>query len=121
MASTIGAVFIMKPIGLLGGTFNPIHEGHIAIAQHVLSSCKLDHIEFIPCFKPPHRNEKIASPSDRLSMLKLAIQNHPHFFINEYELQQKKISYTIDTVAHYRQKNPMQSISLILGGDAFAH
>ncbi|OGT44861.1 MAG: nicotinate (nicotinamide) nucleotide adenylyltransferase [Gammaproteobacteria bacterium RIFCSPHIGHO2_12_FULL_38_11] len=111
----------MRPFGILGGTFNPIHEGHIAIAEHVLHLCNLERIEFVPCFQPPHRDEVIASPENRLNMVKLAIQNHPSFFINDYEIQQQKISYTIDTVSYLRKQNPNKPIFLILGGDAFAH
>lgn len=111
----------MNPLGIFGGTFNPIHEGHIAIAKHVLQSCKLERIEFIPCFQPPHRDKPIASPEQRLEMVKLAIATHPEFSVNEYEMQQKKISYTINTVKYLRETYPAQPLCLILGGDAFSH
>lgn len=108
-------------IGILGGTFNPIHKGHIAIAEHVLQSCHLSRIDFIPCFQPPHRNDLIALPEHRLAMLKLAIKYHAKLYANDYEIQQKKISYTINTVAHLRKQNPTQPFCLIVGSDAFAH
>lgn len=112
---------IKPPIGVLGGTFNPIHEGHIAIADHVLRTCRLSHIDFIPCFQPPHRDHNIASAADRLNMVKLAVKDHPQFSVNDYEIQQEKISYTVNTVMHLHEQNPTQPICLILGGDAFSH
>ena len=107
-------------LGILGGTFDPIHEGHIAIAKHVLQAFKLDRIAFIPCFSPPHRDPPIASPEHRLAMTKLAIQGHPQFFVNDYEIQQQKISYTINTLKYLHQKHPDESLFLILGDDAFS-
>ena len=112
---------IINPIGILGGTFNPIHEGHIAIAEHILNLCQLESIQFIPCFQPPHRDQPNASPDDRLFMVKLAIKNHPAFSVNDYEIRQQKISYTVDTVSYLRKQNPHRSICLIVGDDAFAH
>lgn len=111
----------MKPIGILGGTFNPIHEGHITIAEHVLQACDLERIEFMPCYRPPHRHENIASPKDRLAMIKLAIQNHPNLSVNDYEIQQRQISYTIKTACYLREYYPERSLCLILGSDAFSH
>ena len=107
--------------GILGGTFDPIHEGHIQIACQVMDHLKLDRVDFIPCFQSPHRDHPIASEKHRLAMLKLALKNHPKFFVNEYEIAQQKISYSIDTVTYLRKQNPNRPICLILGGDAFAH
>lgn len=111
----------MKPLGIFGGTFNPIHEGHIAIAKHVLQSCQLERVEFIPCFQPPHRDTPIATPEQRLAMVKLAIKPYSEFSVNEYEIQQKKISYTINTLEYLRTEYPAQPFCLILGSDAFSH
>src|SRR3990167_1546814 len=111
----------MNPLGILGGTFNPIHEGHIQIAERVLHTCDLERIEFIPCYSPPHRNTPTTTPEQRLAMVKLAIQHHAQFSINEFELQQKNTSYTVNTLTHLRAQHPAQSLCLIVGSDAFSH
>lgn len=110
----------MKPIGILGGTFDPIHEGHLAIAHEVHHALQLDYIMFIPCFSPPHREKPIASPTDRLAMLTLAIKNYPQFQLNPLEMQRKGMSYSIDTLLQLRQEMPQQSLCFILGADAFS-
>lgn len=112
---------LLSPIGILGGTFNPIHEGHIAIAEHVLHTCELDHIEFIPCYQPPHRNQPTATPDQRLAMVKLATQHYPKLMVNDYEIRQQEISYTVNTLTHLRKLHPNQPICFIVGSDAFSH
>ncbi len=112
-----------KKIGLLGGTFDPVHLGHMHCAHQVLKLANLDQIEFIPSFTPPHRSAPQASAKDRLAMLELAIDDEPNFFINTDEIQRTDISYTIDTLKERaekaeREKNHDQ-LFLILGQDAF--
>lgn len=111
----------MTAIGILGGTFDPIHKGHISIAELVLQHCKLSRVDFMPCFTPPHRDHPVASPIDRLNMVKLAIENHAHFSVYAYEMQQQKISYTIESVRQLRKQHPTQPFCFIIGGDAFSH
>lgn len=110
-----------QPIGILGGTFDPIHEGHIAIANHVLHTFELARIEFIPCFQPPHRDQPLASAEHRLAMVRLAVQNHPQLMANDIEIQRKGISYTVDTLLQLRKTNKESPLCLILGDDAFLH
>lgn len=110
----------MNPIGILGGTFDPIHEGHLAIAERVLQALSCDHIEFIPCFLPSHRDQPIASPEHRLAMTILATQYNLQFQVNPIEIKRKGISYTVDTLTQLRQQMPTQSLCFILGSDAFA-
>lgn len=107
-------------IGILGGTFDPIHNGHIQIAETVLQTLHLERIEFIPCFQPPHRHQPIASAADRLAMVKLAIQPHPHFHANEIEIVRQGISYSVDTLTALRKQMPNQPLYFILGADAFS-
>ena len=109
-----------KAIGLLGGTFDPIHEGHLSIAKQVYDALQLARVDFIPCFHPPHRNQPIASADHRLAMTKLAIQNHPYFSVNAIEIINQKISYTIETVKQLRAENPTQPFCFIIGSDAFS-
>lgn len=107
-------------IGILGGTFDPIHEGHITIADHVLQKFKLDCIEFIPCFQPSHRDQPIASAKDRFEMVKLAIKNHPKFTANDIEIKREGISYTVDTIQLLKKQFPKNNYYFIIGADAFA-
>lgn len=109
-----------KAIGLLGGTFDPIHEGHLAIAEQVYKALSLSYVDFIPCFLPPHRKMPGASAQDRLKMVKLAIADHQNFRLNTIEFEKKQISYTIDTLQLLREKNPTQPFCFIIGEDAFA-
>lgn len=106
-----------KKIGLFGGTFDPVHLGHLHCAHQVLKLAHLDHIEFIPSFTPPHRSAPQASAKDRLAMLELAIRDEPHFSLNPIEIQRADISYTIDTLKQRAQQ--AEQLFLILGQDAF--
>lgn len=111
---------MQKKLGILGGTFNPIHEAHIAIANDVLHAFNLDAIELIPCFQPPHRETPDASPHDRLAMVTLAAQGHPKLNVNDFEIQQQKISYSFDTLTALHQKKPDTVFYYIIGADAFS-
>ncbi len=104
-------------IGILGGTFDPIHNGHLHIAQNVLKQVPLSEIQFIPTNIPPHREQPIASSQDRLKMVELATKGHSHFKVNPIEINRDGPSYSIDTVKAL--ENKQQSISLILGCDVF--
>ncbi|MDP1574575.1 MAG: nicotinate-nucleotide adenylyltransferase [Coxiellaceae bacterium] len=109
-----------KAVGLLGGTFDPIHEGHLSIAKQVYHALPLERVDFIPCFQPPHRNQPDTSANDRLAMVKLAIQDFPYFSANPIEIVSQKISYTIDTLKQLRKENPSQAFCFIIGSDAFS-
>ena len=89
-------------IGLFGGTFNPVHNGHIQVAIDTQSHISLDQVVFIPLAVPPHKSSvNLVNASDRLSMLKLAVDEHPELAVSELELNRKGISYTIDTIMSY--------------------
>lgn len=106
-------------IGILGGTFDPTHQGHLNLAEYLLASCPLQEIQFIPCFDPPHRNPPKASAEHRLKMLRLAIQNHPHWKVNDMDYHRPSPSYMVDTLMLLREQQPDVSWCLILGMDAF--
>lgn len=108
-----------KPIGILGGTFDPIHQGHLEIAQTILKTCDLDHIEFIPCGIPPHREAPIANAQERLTMVKLATQNNPLFVANDIEIKRDGISYMADTLETLQKQYPNTPLCLLIGFDAF--
>ena len=106
----------MKKIGIYGGTFDPIHLGHLITAQSVREIRKLDKIIFIPSFISPHKKDRISSsPRHRLNMLKLAIKKISYFDFSALEIRRKDISYTIDTIQAL--KSEYKKIELIIGYD----
>lgn len=109
-----------SPIGILGGTFDPIHQGHLQLAQIVLEKLNFAEIRFIPNFKPPHRPTPMVSHQKRLAMLKLALEDHPRFVIDTREIERKGISYTIDTLKSLRTDFPDTPLCWIIGFDEFA-
>jgi nicotinate-nucleotide adenylyltransferase len=108
-------------IGLFGGTFNPVHIGHLRAALEVKEGFDLDQVILIPAALPPHKMPgEVADAADRLQMLNLALEDTPGLTISEVELKRSGPSYTIDTVAHFKHTLPDQSrIYLIMGMDAF--
>ena len=92
-------------IGVLGGTFNPIHIGHLILANEALSKLKLDKIIFVPSYMPPHKNvEGEIKPADRLKMVELALEDNPAFEVSNFEIGRKRTSYSIDTLKEFRAK-----------------
>ena len=90
-------------IGILGGTFNPIHIGHLILAEEALSKLKLDKVIFVPTYIPPHKNvEGSVKPKDRLKMVELAIADNSSLEVSTFELDSKKKSYSIDTLKAFR-------------------
>jgi nicotinate-nucleotide adenylyltransferase len=110
-----------KRIGLLGGTFNPVHLGHLRAAEEIREILTLDKIYFIPAFIPPHKDSSdLASPDDRLKMLELATGGNPFFEISDIELKRKGPSYTIDTLTYFSSTFPDIESYFILGTDLFS-
>jgi nicotinate-nucleotide adenylyltransferase len=103
--------------GIIGGTFDPLHNGHLEIAQQLLTKLKLDQIEFIPCKQPTLGKQPIASAKQRVEMLHLGIKNNPKYSINTLELQRCGISYMIDTLKVLRARHPNDSLCLVIGSD----
>jgi len=111
----------MKKIGLFGGTFNPIHLGHLRSAEEIGESFGLDEVIFIPASDPPHKNKgEILPASLRAEMVRLAIVNNPRFALSEVELQRPGKSYSVQTITHFRQRYGGDAqLYFILGLDAF--
>jgi nicotinate-nucleotide adenylyltransferase len=108
------------PIGILGGTFDPIHHGHLRIAQEALEQCKLAQVRFVPCGTPPHRAAPLAPAKARWEMVRLALNGHPDFLVDVREVFRTDPCYTVDTLTALRAElGPQQPLCLILGGDAF--
>ena len=106
-------------IGIYGGTFDPIHWGHINAANQVQQQLGLDEVRMVLSARPPHRIQPIVSAIDRFFLLRLALQNQPRLYADDCELKRIGPSYMVDTLAHYRQQAPDSSIALILGMEAF--
>jgi nicotinate-nucleotide adenylyltransferase len=112
----------MRLIGLLGGTFNPIHFGHLRMAQELAESLNLSEVRFIPSANPPHKTAPKVSAEQRAEMVQLAIRNNPQFKLDSRELSRKGASYTIDTLISLRKELGNEvALCLIMGGDAFVH
>lgn len=89
-------------IGILGGTFNPIHTGHLILAEEAYYKLNLDKIVFVPVFMPPHKDiETDVKPEDRLKMVELAIEDNPCFGVSRFEMDSRKKSYSIDTLKEF--------------------
>ncbi|MEM6998777.1 MAG: nicotinate-nucleotide adenylyltransferase [Pseudomonadota bacterium] len=109
----------MSRIGILGGTFDPIHNGHIQLALEAQQHLNLDQVRLIPVNIPPHRSSPIASTNERIEMLELAIGSKKKLFIDKHEVENDTVSYTINTLKFLRDKFNDDALSLILGRDAF--
>ena len=106
-------------IGVLGGTFDPVHNGHCRIGLELYQQLGLDELRFVPCRQPPHRSMPQANDVQRLAMLQLAIAGQSEFVIDERELRRDGPSYMVDTLASMRAEEQETPLCLILGGDAF--
>ena len=112
---------MMQRIGLLGGTFNPIHFGHLRLAQDIAEALDLDEVRFIPSANPPHKTAPTVSAQHRAQMVQLAIENNPLFRLDPRELNRAGASYTIDTLISIRQEIGVKtSLCLMMGTDAFS-
>lgn len=109
----------MRKVGILGGAFDPPHNGHLLIAETAFKQLDLDEIRFIPTNIPPHKQASLATAEERIEMLKLAIEtaNTSKFIIDSIELNRKGPSYTIDTVTDLLEREPETKFYFIIGGD----
>lgn len=105
-------------IGVLGGTFDPIHMGHLAAAAAAIECAHLDRVIFVPALHPPHRSPTVAPAEDRLEMSRLAIAGDARFAVSDLELRRAGLSYTVDTLVELRRQHPEAELFLILGWDA---
>ena len=111
----------MQCIGLLGGTFNPIHFGHLRMAQELVEALNLTEVRFIPSANPPHKNQPSVSAKERAAMVQLAVADNPLFKLDTRELNRDGASYTIDTLISLREElGNNVALCLVMGSDAFA-
>ena len=105
-------------LGFFGGTFNPVHYGHLLLAECCREQCPLDEVRFLPTAVPPHKQDREPTPAAaRIDMLELAIAGHPAFSVSRYETDRGGVNYTVDTLAHFRGQDPLAEIFFLLGAD----
>ena len=109
----------MQPIGVFGGTFDPIHCGHLRTAFELWQELHLAEVRFVPTGTPPHRDQLYASAEVRLRMVRAAIADQPRFVVDDREVRRSGISYSVDTLTELRALYPDRSLCLLLGMDAF--
>ena len=108
------------PVGILGGTFDPIHYGHLRLAEEMLELANLSHIRFVPAGTPPHRDSPQVSARHRSAMVRLAIADQPAFVLDDREVERTTPCYTVDTLRELRAElGEAQPLCLLMGGDAF--
>ncbi|EHM01443.1 nicotinate-nucleotide adenylyltransferase [Lentilactobacillus parafarraginis F0439] len=111
-----------KRVGILGGTFNPIHNGHLIIADQVCSQLGLDQVYFMPDANPPHVDQKLAIDSrDRVAMVNAAIYGNPKFAIEMTEIFRGGVSYSYDTMLELTRRHPENQYYFIIGGDMVSY
>jgi nicotinate-nucleotide adenylyltransferase len=111
----------LTSVGVLGGSFDPVHRGHVALARHALGALGLDHVILLPCAVPPHKPDRVLAPRHhRLEMLYLAVEDQHGLQISTFELAQRGICFTIDTLRALRSEAPSIDPIFLCGSDAMA-
>jgi nicotinate-nucleotide adenylyltransferase len=108
-----------EPIGVFGGTFDPIHYGHLRTAFELLQALRLAQVRFMPTGSPPHREAPLASSELRLEAVRAAVAGQPGFSVDDREIRRGGLSYSVDTLTELRREHPQRSLCLLLGMDAF--
>ncbi|RJS93624.1 nicotinate-nucleotide adenylyltransferase [Salinisphaera sp. Q1T1-3] len=108
------------PIGILGGTFDPVHNGHLRLAMELATELKLAQVRLIPNGRPPHREQPGATPGQRAKWIRVATADEPLLALDDRELLRRGHSYTVDTLASLRTDFPDRPLCLIMGRDVFA-
>ena len=108
-------------VGIFGGSFDPVHLGHLLLAEHCREACQLDRVVFMPAALSPHKQDKQPASNDaRVEMLQLAIGGHEPFEVSRFEIDRGGVSYTVDTLRDWKQQHPGQELFFLIGGDALA-
>jgi len=106
-------------LGIFGGTFDPVHYGHLLLAESCREGCRLDAVWFVPAAQAPHKRERHPTSSeDRVEMLKLAIGGHEPFSVSEIEIERGGVSYMVDTLEAIHQLHQNDELFLLMGGDS---
>jgi nicotinate-nucleotide adenylyltransferase len=108
-------------LGLFGGTFDPVHYGHLLLAEYCREACRLDVVWFMPAAQPPHKQDRpLTGGEQRIEMLKLAIGGHESFDVSPLEVERGGVSYTVDTLAELKAAEPSRDLFFMLGADMLA-
>lgn len=107
-------------IGILGGTYNPVHKGHVYVATALAQNEEFQQIRVVPCYEPVHRDKPAATPQARLKMVELAFSNYPKIEVDDQEIKRQGPSYAYDTMRALKSQFPETPLCWILGSDAFA-
>ena len=107
------------PLGIFGGTFDPIHYGHLRTAFELRQALKLAEVRFLPTGNPPHRDHTTADAEQRLAMVRAAVADQKGFVVDDREVRRTGVSYSVDTLTELRAEHPHRSLCLLLGMDAF--
>ena len=107
-------------MGVYGGLFDPVHDGHLEVARYARTALELDKVLLVPCKLPNHRSGAQASGAARLHMLELASRDEATLEVSDIELEREGVSYTVDTLAQLRKQEPNTDFVFILGQDAFS-
>jgi len=110
---------VESPLGIFGGTFDPIHYGHLRTAFEMLQSLRFGEVSFMPCGDPPHREATCADAGLRLAMVRAATRGQRGFTVDDRELLRDGPSYSVDTLSALRREFPSRPIALMIGMDAF--
>ena len=113
----------MRRIGIMGGTFDPIHNGHLILAQRAYELYDLEEVRFLPAGRPPHKQERHTGSenADRLQMTRLAVAGCDHFTVSSYEMEQERLSYSYQTLEAFRENEPDCRFYFIIGGDSLEY
>jgi nicotinate-nucleotide adenylyltransferase len=108
-------------LGILGGSFDPVHYGHLLLAESCREQCRLDAVWFVPAAVPPHKQDCTLSPgAERVEMLKLAIGGHEAFSVCTWEIDRGGVSYTVETLQHLQNEDPGRELFFLMGADSLA-
>lgn len=109
----------LRSVGVFGGTFDPVHLGHLMLAERACDELGLEGVLFVPAKRPPHkqRGVEISPAEDRLAMLQCAVSDNPRFFVSDLELRREGVSFTVTTLQQLHQTLPDAALTLLIGGD----
>ena len=112
----------IKKVGLYGGSFDPVHQGHLSAAEVIYKNLNLDRVIFIPSYVAPHKlSGSVASAQQRHEMLSLATSDYSFFEVSDYEIENEEVSYTVRTVDYFKRLYPQAHLYLLLGSDSLQH